>query len=121
MNSNIFTALTLDDDDSDEVILTPRNRRPDTDLLKFMKALENGKVSKVTPAPAPDIKSLDKFKITGISIELVSRRAAEKGSSLIRPLVWIDLEMTGTALRLFNGIEWRTDEATHNTYICIDV
>lgn len=95
MNSNIFTALTLDDDDDDEVILTPRNRRPDTDLLKFMKALENRKVSKVTPAPAPDIKSLDEFKITGINIELGSRRAAEKGSSLIRPLVWIDLEMTG--------------------------
>ena len=85
MNSNIFSALTLDDDESDDV----------TDLAKFMAAFEPRKESKVEPIPAPKIKSLDDIEIAGIDIDLGSRSSAEKTSTLNRPLVWIDLEMTG--------------------------
>ena len=85
MNSNIFTALTLDDDESDEV----------TDLSKFMAAVETMKEWKREWFTAPKIKSLDDIEIAGINNDLGSRSSAEKASTFKRPLVWIDLEMTG--------------------------
>lgn len=85
MNTNIFSALALEEDESDEVV----------DLAKLMAAFETRKESKVDPAPK--VKSLDDFEIAGIINDLGSRSSAEKASTLTRPLVWIDLEMTGIA------------------------
>ena len=85
MNSNSFSALTVDDDAVDQV----------TDLVKLMAAFETRKESKGEWIAAPKINSLDDIEIARINFDLGSRSSAEKASPLIRPLVWIDLEMTG--------------------------